>query len=47
MLKSMHGLTGLRLVLIYNFQLINIIVNKLLSLFKLVYLYTAQILLGQ
>jgi len=26
--------------------LINIIVNKLLFLFKLVYLYTAQILLG-
>jgi hypothetical protein len=43
----MHGLTGLRLVLIYNFQFINIIVNKLLFLFKLVYLYTAQILLGQ
>jgi len=36
----------LRLVLIYNFQLINIIVNKLLFLFKLVYLYKAQILLG-
>jgi len=35
------------LVLIYNFQLINIIVNKLLFLFKINYLYTEQILLGQ
>jgi hypothetical protein len=39
-------LTGLRLVLIYNFQLINIIVNKLLFLFKINYLYTKKILLG-
>jgi hypothetical protein len=31
----------------YNFQLINIIVNKLLFLFKINYLYTEQILLGQ
>jgi hypothetical protein len=34
-------------VLIYNFQLINIIVNKLLFLFKINYLYIEQILLGQ
>ena len=43
----MHGLTNLRLVLISNFQLIfNIIVNKLLFLFKINYLHTGQIQLG-